>query len=482
MTRYACATYSTNVVDGNEKILFCHFRRRTVELASTLMTCHQFLRTHLTFPSSLARKVFAGLLLLTTSNAPAMADEGHAQPSAPEIRAQLRKVTSLVSEIRREGRSFFDDHPPDAYVSTLCDLLSDDEAAVRHGAVLVMRGAPNKAKTIIPALVKTLKNDENPSVRCACVKVLSSLGDGDASLNQEFLLILSEDPSALVRAEAAQGIRRMKVWSSDYYPLLIKGLRDRDKSVRVATAFALVDKEDSKRVVSRLLHEFVDKDESEMEDLAIALSFSREDVFSQIRAAIASERSAVRAGGILTLGKMASRDALVKAKMRMAVDLVSDSLGDSNPLVRRCATRALWHMVDERSLCLIPSVLAAIHDEDEYVRIGCCEVLVRIGSRRRDCIAALESLLQDPVVSVREQAVEALGRMGPAAKSAVPRLMRIVRMDVKQVRLKAAEALGGIGKDAIDSVPTLKELMRSEDEELRKGAKAALERIEPVRK
>jgi HEAT repeat protein len=311
-----------------------------------------------------------------------------------------------------------------------------------------------------------------------CARVLSRIASNDRLVVNQFLSLLIEDKNAVIRVAAVEGVRDMTVWTSDWYPRLKKGLDDPNHSVRLATAWALVEKEDPCKVVPVLIRAFCDKDDQEIEGIANALSSCKGDVFPRFKEAVMNEKGSIRAGAIRTLGHMASRDAVAGKRLQTTVNLAGDLLKDGDAQVRRSAIRALGLMVDEKSLSILPKVIEGIRDEDEDVRIGCCNVLGTIRSAKKECIQALEELLQDPSSTVRGQAAEALEQVGPAAKSAVGRLIFLLKNDVEIVRHKACETLGAIGKDAKDAIPALKEVLECKDEALRRVARKALERIE----
>lgn len=167
----------------------------------------------------------------------------------------------------------------------------------------------------------------------------------------------------------------------------------------------------------------------------------------------------VRAGAARALGKIGDQRALSA--------LVFCLRYDNSPEVRKSAVWAL-HMGDAR---VLPALIDALTDTDEWVRFGAiivlskmgaaavspltkalhhtnpvvraavAETLGRIGDRRAANVLA--AMLMDSQISVRSQAAISLGRMGDAR--AVDPLVEIIQNPNSELRTKAIKALGQIG-------------------------------------
>src|SRR4051794_27721997 len=88
-----------------------------------------------------------------------------------------------------------------------------------------------------------------------------------------------------------------------------------------------------------------------------------------------------------------------------------EALGDPNPQVRREAAGALAALKDKQA---VPSLVIALKDNDDKVRVSAVEALWSLGSEARDAVPALIPLLEDKSADMRLNAAGALGDIGPA--------------------------------------------------------------------
>ena len=75
----------------------------------------------------------------------------------------------------------------------------------------------------------------------------------------------------------------------------------------------------------------------------------------------------------------------------------------------------------------VPALSAALGDSDPIVRVQACRALAYMGVQAIDAVPALIAALHDPQEAVQVEAAIALGSIGEPAGSAVPRLMEILR-------------------------------------------------------
>jgi HEAT repeat protein len=83
-------------------------------------------------------------------------------------------------------------------------------------------------------LATELARHSDPSIRGAAAQALSASADKEA---QAVLQILLQDQQPLPRMMAAKGLRKS---SDSAIPILVKGLRDSDETVRIVTANSLL--------------------------------------------------------------------------------------------------------------------------------------------------------------------------------------------------------------------------------------------------
>jgi HEAT repeat protein len=110
------------------------------------------------------------------------------------------------------------------------------------------------------------------------------------------------------------------------------------------------------------------------------------------------------------------------------------------------------------------------------VRWNAARTLGKIGDA--DAIAPLSAALSDSHELVREHAAEALGEFGPAAAAAVDRLVEALKDPHANVRRDTARALGQIGQPARKAIPILREIANDDpDEGVRQAAGGAVKRL-----
>ena len=149
-----------------------------------------------------------------------------------------------------------------------------------------------------------------------------------------------------------------------------------------------------------------------------------------------------------------------------AVGPLTKSLKNGNVDVRWMAAVALGDIGDPEA---IPALMAALDDEDTYVRSRAALALGEIGEA---ALAGLIAALRDGNDRVRWGAALALGEIG--GSSAVEALVGALSDPDEGVRQRVAGALGDIGEPA---VPSLIEALRSDEEVRRQGAIAAFGQI-----
>jgi HEAT repeat protein len=124
----------------------------------------------------------------------------------------------------------------------------------------------------------------------------------------------------------------------------------------------------------------------------------------------------------------------------------------------------------------VPSLIKALKDENEVVRICAAEALRRIGELKAQ-VSTLIELLKGSNKYVCSAAAETLGKLGRAAKKAVPELREALKDNDEKVRRAAAKALAGIGQAAKQAIPDLVETLKDKDREVCQNAAMALAAI-----
>ena len=241
---------------------------------------------------------------------------------------------------------------------------------------------------------------------------------------------------------------------------------------------------DTKRLISRLSS----RDPEVRYQAATCLGDAREPAaIGPLAALLSDPESGVRWKAAEALGKLGPP----------AVGPLTESLKNGNIDVRWMAAVALGDIADPAA---IPPLVAALNDEDTYVRSRAALALAAIGKPAEemliatlstgcervrwgaalalgriggdDAVGALIGLFSDPDDDVRRRAVSALGDAGEAA---IPALLEAIQTGGPYVREGVTAALSRIGRPAISALASA--LCTDNDPRVRLGATLALGRI-----
>jgi len=157
------------------------------------------------------------------------------------------------------------------------------------------------------------------------------------------------------------------------------------------------------------------------------------------------------------------------------IPILMDELRDGTPNDRRFA---VWMLQDYGTKPTLPLLIAAVKDEDAFVRRTALGKLKSIGPQNiKNFIETLLDAIKDDDLQVRELALRALQSVGPDAKKAVPILITQLKEGPPDNLYLILATLGRIGPDAKEAIPRLTELLRTSDPDLSKAVTEALNRI-----
>lgn len=131
-------------------------------------------------------------------------------------------------------------------------------------------------------------------------------------------------------------------------------------------------------------------------------------------------------------------DAIVylgEARYAPSVPRLTELVRQSDPGTRYLAAKALGQIGDEAEAA-VPTLLAALRDNDIFLRAGITGALIKIGY---PAVPGLTTALFDPSNAVKRAACKALGRIG--SERAVSALIFSLRDGNAGVRKLAREAL-----------------------------------------
>jgi HEAT repeat protein len=415
-------------------------------------------------------------------------------------------------------------------VPHLVAALKSKDAAARRKAANALGLAGADARAAVPALVEALK-DHDPQVRGTAARALSAIGPAAVPA---LLKVAESSPDRPARSLAYLALGEVRPIETEASRALVAALKDPDKEVRAAAAFALVGL--GAEAVPPLRQALKARDPSAalalgriappavnaaVPDLIAAMS----DDDKELR--VAAHHAVVKVGApavpalaaglaradlrdwysiSVALGKIgpAARPAAVPALtaglthedrgVRILAANALAKIDPDNPAIKPVLVEvvpALVEVLQQRDGALRawaalslgrigpnaraggPALAAALTDSDAAVRAAAADALGRIGPRDHAAVIGLVTAQRDADESVRTAARDALTRLG---KSAVPALIDSFA-DGDEIRAGSAESLGRIGAAA---VPDLTKALRAVDDRVRRGTVAALAGIGPA--
>jgi HEAT repeat protein len=124
------------------------------------------------------------------------------------------------------------------------------------------------------------------------------------------------------------------------------------------------------------------------------------------------------------------------------VELLSKGLDSTDPTARRDAARAAG-LAGPAAASLTPKLAALLKDADESTRITALQAISILGPAASKAREAVVALLDNPDLAV--DAADALGRMGPAAQPVPGQLVKMLSSQSSAVRWAAVRAMAQIG-------------------------------------
>ncbi len=268
----------------------------------------------------------------------------------------------------------------------------NDQAGLVQVAVLKAFGRSGDS-TVVPLITPLLK-DEQPIVTVAAAAALYRLGHKEQWQNVERAAMVAEgyERGAALRMFGEMGDPRG-------LPLLTRGLRDTQPSIRAAAAASLG-------------------------KLGLA------EGVPPLIAALSDPVPAVRSVVAVTLGRL---------KAEQSVEALTLALRDNNMGVRAAAVAGLLQL-GRPFRVVVGTVRELMEQQNPGLRSSVAKALGH--GRARDVVAPLLLLLNDPVSKPRISAARSLGRVG--GREVIPRLKRLMRDANESVRATAAGALARV--------------------------------------
>ncbi|MBN1542193.1 HEAT repeat domain-containing protein [candidate division KSB1 bacterium] len=390
------------------------------------------------------------------------------------VNMKTRQIAQLSEDRQARRRALIELgrlKDPDLYELFL-DALSDTNKGVQHAAIMALGRLGNPDAVSRLAKPKFL-NADDLEIRLATVQALGKLGDAGVI---DHLFARVDDKEWLVRNEA------------------LSVLRDKVESI--------VHNADPAQ--ARVLVRMLAVSDPGITEIAVqGLIEMAPRIRQMLCDALQNVRPAIRCYAAQVLGQ---------ARIDAVPELIK-ALGDSEPLVRAEAARALGAIGHDSA---IPHLIAALRDRHEQNRQTTAEALIRFGSRAlpqlhgqvnhikespvkaalidilgeigdKSSMPILIHHLSDSCFVIRNAAVRALRRFGRAAADAVLPSLQITPLDISELmriaqgaasegdRLRAVRALGALEEHR--SAELLKGLSQSENAKIAHAVQEALFRI-----
>src|ERR1051326_354652 len=158
-----------------------------------------------------------------------------------------------------------------------------------------------------------------------------------------------------------------------------------------------------------------------------------------------------------------------------AVPVLLKSLSDSNDNIRKAAVQALIQI----GPAAIPLLLQTITNSDPKLaesRVELAQALINLPTQTK-IIQSLITALQDPDEYVRVHMIKALGEFGVDADEAVVPIIALLKDDKINVKRESIIALGNISRQGNIVVPQIMNFLTDKDASFRAAAALALGRF-----
>jgi HEAT repeat protein len=426
-----------------------------------------------------------GLLALPLLGLVYWAWDRHRRPSVPtyegkalaEWVADLNDLEYLVSDRAAEALA----HAGADAVPVLLEAREKGEIRLhrRAAAVLVRIGAP-----AAPGLVGGLKDGPNDRVEVALVRmgpnavpalvdalkeekkareaarVLGLMGPRGAAGAPALIETLKKPRGfAGLREEAAAALGRIGTPVEDIVPVLVAALKDDNAMVRQRAAESLGWIGPPARAAVPALVAALKDEKPEVAGMA-CLAVARlgdAGVTRPLLEVFQSGRSLVADAAGRALWQMGPAS---KAVLPALIALLKEPPKETE----RVRTLLVW-----LGPLAVPSLAAALKDEEPAIRQAAADTLGQLGPVAREAVPALAGTLEDKTSSVALAAALALPRIDPTrARDALPHLTDSLD------HAAAADALADMGPDARAAVPALLAALKHREGAVRSAAVHAL--------
>ena len=402
-------------------------------------------------------------------------------------------------------------------VPALLQMLKHRCPEMRSKAADLLSKCSGSPDLILPALLVTVDNDKESSVREEALRSLGVVGRGRRETVARLIQAFKDRDRDVRRAAIQMTGLQEGAPSRDAVPHLLELLEDRDWDIRWATITSLGnlgcgDEQTAPRIVPVLIRLLNEKEEVKVR-IAAANALGRvgklaKEALPELLSAAnyKPERKASAPSRVARAAAWAAEEITKdKGLGPCLADLIQEK--EVTALTRRRALQAIKKLGRE-ARAAVPALVAIIKDpakrEDweeaasALVAIGgrpvvselanCVQTgakptrclalrtLQRIGSSAERAIPAVSTALADPDPTIKRLAWNVLPSLGSGAVYVLVPLM--AKGDVT-TRCLAIEALGAMGLSAREAIPALLEATKDNSVSVRSAARRVLKKVRP---
>jgi HEAT repeat protein len=402
----------------------------------------------------------------------------------------------------------------EAALPLLIRALNDEKTD--YWASLVIAEIGPKAAAAVPALIKVLKEDDEPEDRREAILALAAIGEASEPAVPTLIDVVKSKDAVLLgptlyalgrigpKAKEAQPVMEALAKASDTPPaivatvawamakinpgdkdllvkavgLLAQQLRSDDPKTREYAAHGLVDLKAGPEIVRPALGKAMENASDEAVDKAISAFVSLgPSAIPDLADAFEEEaQERLRLARIFKLMAERDKDA-IPVLVKEALPALIDALSDKNAETRGEILLAIGALGPEAKSA-VAAVGKALKDPEEDVRYAACYALGKIGPA---AISVKEELVKNLDSSDRHLAMVsawALAKIQPGCENVSPKSLPIFIKALEDenavVRIEAVESIACLGRLAKDAVPALKKLLNDKDESVRQRAAEVL--------
>jgi HEAT repeat protein len=353
--------------------------------------------------------------------------------------------------------------PPAA--PALVDLLGAKHKDVRRLAASLLGNMRVQDKMVVIGLGYALK-DKDMEVRRNALHSLRNLGSG-AKLAEPYVSALLVDLDPGLRREAFYTLQNLGV---DTRAGLKKALGHQDAAIRIPTASLMAELNFEIDLAEPVLLEGLkEKNKALRMQAAHALA---------LRGRKAAEVLPIFIDGLkndLASVRLQAAEAIARygEKGRNAEPVLLGALDDPDDSVRLQVLRTLRQVSEPKTL--LPAMIKVLKQKESNLHTEAAEVVFQVGPGTVDEL--VELLKTEKAPALRLVCVQTLAMLGPPAKGAVGELIKALDDPAPRVRMNAARALGNIGPEAKPAEVALMRAKKDADGNVQKLALAALAQL-----